>query len=364
MEKTILIDSKEKEETSLRIEEGSSKDYYSKENYGFFIQNPDNIDDEEYKKEYKRFKIVFDDKVNKQTKRWMIKEKKGFEEHLRNDTDFKKLTRKGIPPVYRGEVWFLLSGGKKRMKKNIGLYQKLLKDNQNIETESTDIINKDLDRTFPEHPDFNSKSLQPLKRVLYAYSFYNKKIGYCQCFNFIVGSLLLNMEEEETFWTFVCILEDYLPPDFYDDNLSGVKVELYVLESILIEKNKKLMEILKKHNLELPILTQSWFMSLFVGILPIETTFRIWDSFFFEGYKILYRISITLFSTFEKELLNSKDIGDIMMTIKNGTSHFFDCRMLMKNSFNIKRFSKIKIKNHRLSFRDRNELIINEEKKK
>ena len=47
-----------------------------------------------------------------------------------------------------------------------------------------------------------------------------------------------------------------------------------------------------------------------------------------------------------------------MMKIKKGTSYLFDCRMLMKSSFNIKRFSKIKIKNHRLSFRDRNKMII------
>jgi hypothetical protein len=123
------------------------------------------------------------------------------------------------------------------------------------------------------------------------------------------------MEEEEAFWTFVSILEDFLPPDLYDRNLSGLRVELYVLDTILIEKHKKLFDFLKFH-LETPVITQPWFMSLFVGILPIETTFRIWDSFFYEvllfffssqkGYKILYRISLTLFSTMEKKLLRCK----------------------------------------------------------
>jgi hypothetical protein len=46
--------------------EGNPKDYYLKENYGFFIQNPYDIDDEEYLKEYQRFKVVNDDKVTKQ----------------------------------------------------------------------------------------------------------------------------------------------------------------------------------------------------------------------------------------------------------------------------------------------------------
>jgi hypothetical protein len=101
-------------------------------------------------------------------------------------------------------------------------------------------------------------------------------------------------------------------------NLSGLRVELYVLDTILIEKHKKLFDFFMKFHLETPVITQPWFMSLFVGILPIETTFRIWDSFFYEvtltllnhtqGYKILYRISLTLFSTMEKKLLRCKGI--------------------------------------------------------
>jgi hypothetical protein len=103
------------------------------------------------------------------------------------------------------------------MKKNEGKYEKLLKE-KNQENDSTITIDKDLDRTFPEHPFFNSKSVKKLKRVLYAFTYYKPSIGkkktrlttttgYCQCFNFIVGSLLFHMEEEEAFWTFVCILE-------------------------------------------------------------------------------------------------------------------------------------------------------------
>jgi hypothetical protein len=35
---------------------------------------------------------------NRNRKRWQTKEKKGFEKNIQTDPDFKKLTRKGIPP--------------------------------------------------------------------------------------------------------------------------------------------------------------------------------------------------------------------------------------------------------------------------
>ena len=45
----------------------------------------------------------------------------------------------------------------------------------------------------------------------------NLTIGYCQGFNYIVGKLLmmLNFNEEDVFWVFTQIAENYLPFDFY-----------------------------------------------------------------------------------------------------------------------------------------------------
>lgn len=42
-----------------------------------------------------------------------------------------------------------------------------------------------------------------MRRVLKAYSAYDREIGYCQGMNFIVGMLLTLMTEEETFWVLV-----------------------------------------------------------------------------------------------------------------------------------------------------------------
>jgi hypothetical protein len=42
-------------------------------------------------------------------------------------------------------------------------------------------IDKDLHRSFPQHPFYQKKeNLQPLRRVLMAYALRNPSLGYCQ----------------------------------------------------------------------------------------------------------------------------------------------------------------------------------------
>ena len=42
-----------------------------------------------------------------------------------------------------------------------------------------------------------------LRRVLKAYSLFDREIGYCQGMNFIAGMFLTQVSEEESFWLLV-----------------------------------------------------------------------------------------------------------------------------------------------------------------
>jgi hypothetical protein len=42
-----------------------------------------------------------------------------------------------------------------------------------------------------------------LRRVLRAYSLYDREVGYCQGMNFIAGMFLTFVSEEEAFWLLV-----------------------------------------------------------------------------------------------------------------------------------------------------------------
>lgn len=76
-------------------------------------------------------------------------------------------------------------------------YSDILKNFQDTKNSSTEQIEKDLYRSFPGHPFFETgKGIQSLRNVLTAYSWVNPAVGYTQSMNFWVGMLLLFLDEE------------------------------------------------------------------------------------------------------------------------------------------------------------------------
>ena len=72
--------------------------------------------------------------------------------------------------------------------------------------------------------------LEKLKNILMCYSIRNTSIGYCQGMNFIVGRLLLIIDnEEQVFWIFTQMIEAYLPGDFFL-LFTGVRKDMKIIE--------------------------------------------------------------------------------------------------------------------------------------
>lgn len=64
--------------------------------------------------------------------------------------------------------------------------------------------------------------------------------------------------------------------------------------------------------------------------LTQKTSLRVWDSFFVEGYKILFRVGLTVLLLEEKNLMKCKNAGAVMHLLNESTKYKFDCRILMK----------------------------------
>lgn len=107
--------------------------------------------------------------------------------------------RGGVPPPLRGVVWPSISGARDNLLHEE--YQKLSGETSPYEG----IIGKDVGRSFPNVEMFresDGEGQQMLGRVLKCFSLYDNKIGYCQGLGFVVGPLLMYMNDADAF----CVL--------------------------------------------------------------------------------------------------------------------------------------------------------------
>ncbi|KAI9317655.1 rab-GTPase-TBC domain-containing protein [Dichotomocladium elegans] len=232
---------------------------------------------------------------------------------------FKRYIRKGIPPELRGQAWAFYSGGEAKRRANPGVYDEFVGRAQAMgsENEFLDVIERDLHRTFPDNIQFkctsssspppcsaNSTSntgelvevpaIQALRRLLSAFSLYAPSIGYCQSLNYIAGMLLLFMDEEDAFWTFVALVQDILPPNVYDVTMEGANIDQTILMMLIFERlpqiwdrisgGKSFWECEHAEGSGMPttsLVTSHWFLTLFINILPTESVLRVWDCLFY-----------------------------------------------------------------------------------
>lgn len=89
-------------------------------------------------------------------------------------------------------MWELTSGSIYLRLQDPGLYPRLLAKHEGQGSMAIDEIEKDLNRSLPEYPGFQSEEgIGRLRRVLTAYSWHNEQVGYCQAMNIVVAALLM-----------------------------------------------------------------------------------------------------------------------------------------------------------------------------
>ena len=232
-----------------------------------------------------------------------------------------------LPSKKRADFWFIASGAKREMINNKGYYNSILKDfPDGTQSSAEKVLKLDITRTFPHLEFFKiEENKKKLENILTAFVRRNATIGYSQGFNFIVGKLLMVVEDEEkVFWIFTQMIESYLPGDFYL-LFTGVRKDMKIIEKII----KKELNF-DDTNIELCIsnLISKCFISLFAQNIPEQILYTIWDAFFIYGEIILYRTFIWIAYLHYDKSLKNKDIEVISKTIINKMNNTNDINSL------------------------------------
>lgn len=159
------------------------------------------------------------------------------------------------------------------------------------------------------------------------------KVPCSLCACRLVAVALLYLEQEDAFWCLVTIVEVFMPRDYYTKTLLGSQVDQRVFRDLMSEKLPRLHAHLEQHSVDYTLITFNWFLVLFVDSVVSDILFKIWDSFLYEGPKVIFRFALALFKYKEEEILRLQDSMSIFKYLRYFSRTILDARKLISISF-------------------------------
>lgn len=212
------------------------------------------------------------------------------------------LVRRGVPANLRAKLWKLLAGVQQVTPQTSQQYRDMLKRSSNCEK----LIQRDIARTYPENDYFKDEAgpgQEGLFNVIKAYSLHDEEVGYCQGSAFIVGLLLLQLDEEESFLLLCKIMQEYRMREIYKPTMAELGLCIYQLECLVQELLPELHVHFQTQNFYTSMYSSSWFLTLFTSNLPLSLAYRVMDLFLSEGLDMIFMLSVAILQLSKEDLL-------------------------------------------------------------
>uniref|UniRef100_A0A3Q2DLJ0 TBC1 domain family member 30 n=1 Tax=Cyprinodon variegatus TaxID=28743 RepID=A0A3Q2DLJ0_CYPVA len=241
----------------------------------------------------------------------------------------------GIPKEWRKKVWLTLAD---HYLHSISIdWEKTLRfafnERSNPDDDSLGIqIVKDLHRTGCSSycGQEGEQDRVVLKRVLLAYARWNKSVGYCQGFN-VLAALILEVtegDESDALKVMIYLIDKVLPESYFANNLRALSVDMAVFRDLLRVKlpmlSQHLQHLQRAANREAGgsyeppltnVFTMQWFLTMFATCLPAPTVLKIWDSVFFEGSEVLFRVALAIWDRLGERIEECQSADEFYSTM-------------------------------------------------
>ncbi|KAF9362391.1 GTPase-activating protein [Mortierella sp. NVP85] len=252
----------------------------------------------------------------------------------KNPKQLTQMIQKGIPPSLRGLIWQVLAKSKDGELE--AKYADLLKETSAHEKQ----INRDMNRTFPNHEYFQAEGLgqESLFNVVKAYSLYDTEVGYCQGLSFVVGPLLLNnMPDEEAFCVLVKLMSTYDMRGHFTPDMNTLQLRLFQFEQLMEETVPLVYKHFQLQGIRSTMYASQWFMTLFAYKFPLDLVFRVYDILFVEGIDSLLRFAVALLKANHDRILGH-EFETLVEFLKNGLFEHYknDPSLFIQDAYNIK----------------------------
>jgi TBC1 domain family member 6 len=161
-------------------------------------------------------------------------------------------------------------------------------------------------------------------------------------------------DEEASFWLLKHMVEN-VAPEYHTKTMKGLKRDIDAIAELIKLRLPIINEKIGELGLPWIVIMTKWLICLFAEVLPIETTLRLWDAIFSEGYKIIFRASLAIILILKDEIMKVDDINELAELFRNIGK---DRRFLDGHSFMQFMFS-IKLKRREILFLRRNNTLAN-----
>lgn len=136
--------------------------------------------------------------------------------------------------------------------------------------------------------------------------------------NFVVGVLLQYLNENEALVMLENIIHNpkYDMQRMYGEALIKLHLSVYQFNGLMDRFIPKIKKHFDNLNVNSIIFISEWFIPLYSRTFPLGFVVRIWDAYFYEGIKILFRVGIALLKLNQDYLLTC-DLEHVMNFFKS-----------------------------------------------
>uniref|UniRef100_A0A7S0H0D9 Rab-GAP TBC domain-containing protein n=1 Tax=Amorphochlora amoebiformis TaxID=1561963 RepID=A0A7S0H0D9_9EUKA len=121
-----------------------------------------------------------------------------------------------------------------------------------------------------------------------------------------------------------------MPEDYFSDTLIGAITDSMVLQTLVSRKLPTILKQVRKLDASLSAPCLQWFVCLFITVLPIHITIRIWDLVLVHGSHTLFWVALAMLHLSQKRILEAKNEGELFAIMTTIAEELDDERVLMK----------------------------------
>lgn len=178
-------------------------------------------------------------------------------------------------------------------------------------------IDKDIPRTFMVR---NDPALQrSLRSVLIAFASGHEDVGYCQGMNFIAGTLLVVLnDEEKAFYALEGLFLRLKLDSLFKPGVPDLLKRHFQFGFYLRQHFPDLSAHFKRIGVTSGVFVDKWCMGLFSSYFPSETLLKAWDVFLYSGWKGLVKVGMAALAEL-RPLLLDMDLEQLSIYLRDHT---------------------------------------------